>query len=184
MNKIYGVVIGTVTDLKDPKNLGRVKVQFPWLSGKSKPSDENSIQEDTKNNESYWTRIATTMTGANRGTWFMPEIDDEVLVAFEHGDPDHPYIVGFLWNGQDKPPRTDPKKRLIRSLNGHEIELYDPEVNLGDRGYIRLKDAHGNLIELANGRITVSSKSGVEIAAPSVVINGRPVALTAPGTPI
>jgi uncharacterized protein involved in type VI secretion and phage assembly len=169
VNKINGVVIGIVKDLDDPKKLGRIKITFPWLP---------------ETNKSFWARIATTMAGANRGTWFMPEKEDEVLVAFERGDPDHPYIIGFLWNGQDKPPRTDPKKRLIRSVNGHEIEMYDPDISDGDQGYIRLKDAQGNLIELANGRITIRSISGIEIMAPSVVINGRPVSLTAPGTPI
>ena len=169
MNKINGVVIGTVKSLDDPQQLGRIEVYFPWLS-------------DT--NKSHWARVATLMAGSGRGSWFMPEKDDEVLVAFEQGDTRFPYIVGFLWNGQDKPPRTDPHKRLIRSVNGHEIEIYDPNISSGDRGYIRLKDAHGNLIELANGRITISSKSGVEISAPSVAINGRPVALTIPGTPI
>jgi uncharacterized protein involved in type VI secretion and phage assembly len=161
MNKIDGVVIGTVKSLKDPKNLGRIKVHFPWLSDA---------------NKSHWARVATLMAGSGRGSWFMPEKDDEVLVAFEHGDTRFPYIVGFLWNGQDKPPRIDPQKRLIRSVNGHEIEIYDPDIKGGDRGYIRLKDAQGNQIELANGSISISSVGGITINAPNVVINGRPVA--------
>lgn len=158
MNKINGVVIGTVKSLDDPQQLGRIEVYFPWLS-------------DT--NKSHWARVATLMAGSGRGSWFMPEKDDEVLVAFEQGDTRFPYIVGFLWNGQDKPPRTDPHKRLIRSVNGHEIEIYDPDPVAGDRGYIRLKDAQGNQIELANGRISISSIGGITINAPSVVINGR-----------
>jgi uncharacterized protein involved in type VI secretion and phage assembly len=108
----------------------------------------------------------------------MPEIDDEALVAFEHGDFHHPFILGFLWNGADRPPTDDPKKRLIRSLNGHEIEIYDPGIAAGDRGYIRLKDAHGNEIELSNARITIRGVALIEIQAPIVMINGRPVAPT------
>jgi uncharacterized protein involved in type VI secretion and phage assembly len=161
MNKIDGVVIGTVKSLDDPQKLGRIEVYFPWLSDR---------------NKSHWARVATLMAGSGRGSWFMPEKDDEVLVAFEQGDTRFPYIVGFLWNGEDKPPRTDPQKRLIRSVNGHEIEIYDPGIKQGDRGYIRLKDAQGNQIELANGRISINSIGGIIINAPSVVINGRPVA--------
>lgn len=161
MNKINGVVVGIVKDFNDPEKLGRIKVNFPWLSG---------------NNSSQWARISTLMAGKGRGSWFMPEKEDEVLVTFDHGDVQHPYIIGFLWNGEDKPPITDPQRRLIRSVNGHEIEIYDPDISQGDQGYIRLKDAHGNLIELANGRISINSISFIEINAPRVVINGRPVA--------
>jgi uncharacterized protein involved in type VI secretion and phage assembly len=174
MNQMNGVVIGLVKDLNDPKKLGRIEVTFPWLS---------------ETNQTFWARIATTMTGANRGTWFMPEKGDEVLVAFEHGDPQHPYIVGFLWNGQDKPPKPldqaepNPHIRMIRSVNGHEIEIYDPDPAVsGENGYIRLKYANGKgkftqTIELTNRGISITSNSGIEIKAPSVVINNRPVSI-------
>lgn len=158
MAKINGVVVGVVKS--KPDNLGCIDVNFPWLSD---------------SNKSYKARVATLMAGPDRGSWFMPELEDEVLVAFEHGEVDHPYIIGFLWNGKDKPPRTDPKVRLIRSVNGHEIEIYDPVVSGGDKGYIRIKDAHGNIIELANARISITSVSVLEINAPQVVINKRPV---------
>jgi uncharacterized protein involved in type VI secretion and phage assembly len=172
MNKINGVVIGIVKDLDDPKKLGRIKITFPWLP---------------ETNQSFWARIATTMAGANRGTWFMPEKEDEVLVAFERGDPDHPYIIGFLWNGEDKPPKPidqsqpNPNIRMIRSVNGHEIEIYDPDTVVGgDNGYIRMKYANAqgkitNTVELTNRGISITSITGIEIKAPSVVINGRPV---------
>ena len=90
LQKIYGVVIGIVTNNQDPDKLGRVKVQFPWLSN-----------ED----ESFWARIASPMAGDKRGIYFLPEVDDEVLVVFEHGDMRFPYVIGALWNGQDSPPR-------------------------------------------------------------------------------
>src|SRR5687768_7153196 len=86
--RMYGVVIGIITNNKDPDKLGRVKVKFPWLS-------------DT--DESFWARTATPMAGNQRGMYFLPEVDDEVLVAFEHGDLRFPYIIGALWNGKDKP---------------------------------------------------------------------------------
>jgi phage baseplate assembly protein V len=164
MSKVYGVVVGLVIDVNDPSAAGRVKLSFPWL-------DESS--------QSNWARVATLMAGKERGSWFMPELGDEVLVAFEMGDMDHPYIVGFLWNGQDKPPKTDTKVRLLRTVNGHEIEFTDPEVAGGDKGHIQIKDAHGNVIELKNGLIKIQGVGTLQIDAPNVLIKGRPVAMTA-----
>ena len=86
--RILGVVTGVVTNNKDPDKLGRVKVRFPWLS-------------DT--DESWWARVASPMAGKDRGVFFLPEVDDEVLVAFEHGDPRFPYVIGALWNGSTPP---------------------------------------------------------------------------------
>jgi uncharacterized protein involved in type VI secretion and phage assembly len=161
MKRYPGVVIATVKSLDDPEGQGRIQLRFPWLS--------ESVQ-------SSWAPVAAPLAGKERGQFYMPEIDDEVLVAFEHGDFDHPFIIGFLWNGVDTPPTNDPHRRLIRSVNGHEIEIYDPAINAGDKGYIRLKDAHGNMIELANARITIRSVAAIDIQAPSVTINGRAVA--------
>jgi uncharacterized protein involved in type VI secretion and phage assembly len=161
VKKINGVVIGIVKSLDDPERHGKIKLQFPWLS---------------EVHRSAWAPVAAPMAGKKRGVFYMPELGDEVLVAFEHGDFDHPFIIGYLWNGVDTPPTNDPHRRLIHSVNGHEIEIYDPAISAGDKGYIRLKDAHGNTIELANGRISITSVSFVEINAPQVVINGRPVA--------
>lgn len=156
MNKINGVAVGTVVDVDAV--LARVRVRLPTLG-----------------EDSHWAPIATPMAGADRGIYCMPEVGDEVLLAFEQGAFDHPFVVGFLWNGMDAPPRNDAQRRVIRSVNGHEIELYDPGVSGGDKGYIRIKDAHGNFIELANARITIQSVAAINIQAPSVVINGRPV---------
>ena len=91
-SKIYGFVIGIVTNNQDPDGLCRVKVKFPWLS------DEV---------ESWWARCAQPMAGADRGTMLIPEIDDEVLIGFEHGDVRFPYVVGALHNGVDKPPKAN-----------------------------------------------------------------------------
>jgi uncharacterized protein involved in type VI secretion and phage assembly len=160
MSRLYGVVTGRVIDVKDPQGEGRVRLQFPWLPGQS---------------EGYWAPVATLMSGKERGSWFMPEIEDEVLVAFEQGDVNHPYVIGFLWNGKDQPPSTDTQSRLLRSVNGHEIELYDPDVKQGDKGFIRFQDANGNKVLLANAQISIESLGVVTIKAPSVIINGRPV---------
>jgi uncharacterized protein involved in type VI secretion and phage assembly len=166
MSQINGVVIGLVTNVQDPTQNGRIKVHFPWLDDQ---------------HETDWIRIATMMGGNGRGSFFMPEVNDEVLVAFDHGDVRFPYVVGFMWNGKDAPPSSDTRLRVIRSVNGHQIRLYDPVVSRGDQGYIQIKDAHGNLIELANARITIQSVGTLEIKANNIIINGRPVALaTAP----
>ena len=115
-SRFYGVALGVVTNNKDPDKLGRVKVKLPWM-------DEQA--------ESYWARIVSPMAGKERGFFFLPEVDDEVLVAFEHGDPEHPFVMGALWNGKDKPPldNADGKNdvRVIKSRSGHVIRLTDKQ---------------------------------------------------------
>ena len=112
--RLYGLVVGVVTNNKDPEQLGRVKVRFSWLS---------------EQDESNWARIASPMAGNGQGIYFLPEVEDEVLVAFEQGDVAFPYILGALWNGKDKPPVTneDGKNdvRVIKSRSGHVIRLTD-----------------------------------------------------------
>ena len=89
---VKGVAIATVTQNQDPDKLCRVKVRFPW--------HENST-------ESYWARLATPMAGDDRGLVAIPEVGDEVLVAFEREDLRFPYVLGGLWNGKEKPPRDN-----------------------------------------------------------------------------
>jgi uncharacterized protein involved in type VI secretion and phage assembly len=115
-SKVYGVVTAIVTNNKDEDGMGRVKVTYPWLA---------------ENDESHWARIATMMAGNDRGTYFIPEVDDEVLVAFEHGDIHFPYIIGSLWNGKDKVHETnaDGKNnlRVIKSRSGHKVIFDDTD---------------------------------------------------------
>jgi phage protein D len=113
-------VVGLVTNNTDPDGMGRVKVKFPWL-------------DDSE--ESWWARPATPMAGASRGMFFLPEVNDEVLVAFEHGDITRPFILGGLWNGQDAPPKTNTEvvgsskvnERILKTRAGHTISLDDTE---------------------------------------------------------
>lgn len=134
---IQGVAAGIVTDNKDPERLGRVKITFPW-------------RDDTE--ESYWARIATMMAGAGRGTYFLPEIGDEVLVAFEDGDIHYPFVLGALWNGEEKPPEdnADGKNdvRKIRSRSGHEITLNDSAAGKLE---IKTKGGHTILLDDSSG---------------------------------
>lgn len=112
--RINGVVPGIVTNTQDPETMGRIKVKFPWLSDTS---------------ETDWVRVACFMAGAERGAFFLPEVDDEVLVAFEHGNIERPYVIGSLWSSVDKPPElnSDGKNniKLYRSRSGHQITFSD-----------------------------------------------------------
>jgi uncharacterized protein involved in type VI secretion and phage assembly len=115
--RLAGVVIGIVTNIQDPDNLGRVRVKFPWLSD---------------DDESEWARVTTLMAGKERGSVFLPEVDDEVLVAFEHGDMRRPFVIGALWNGVDVPPPefiNDGKNniRMLKSRSGHIVKLDDTD---------------------------------------------------------
>lgn len=149
----YGVVIGVVTNNQDPEKLARVKVKFPWLSNAD---------------ESYWARIAAPMAGKDRGTFFLPEVDDEVLVVFEHGNLQFPYILGALWNGKDAPPATneDGKNnvRVIKSRSGHVIKLNDEE----GKETIEIIDKSKNnslVIDTAKNTITITTDKDITLSA-------------------
>ncbi|TFH40032.1 MAG: phage tail protein [ANME-2 cluster archaeon] len=164
-SKIYGVVSGIVINNQDPEKMGRVKVKIPRISG-----DE----------ESNWARIAAFMGGKDRGAYFLPEVEDEVLVAFEYGDINMPYIIGSLWNGKDKPPElnTDGKNniRIIKSRSGHIIKLDDTENN----EKIEIVDNTKKnmiIIEKNNNKISIISEKDIELSAPNgkVIINAKDI---------
>jgi uncharacterized protein involved in type VI secretion and phage assembly len=162
-SKIYGVVAGIVTNNKDPEGLGRVKVKIPRISG---------------DDESNWARIVAFMAGTKRGAFFLPEVDDEVLVAFEYGDINMPYVIGSLWNGKDKPPEKneDGKNniRIIRSRNGHVIKLDDTN---GEEKIEIVDKTEKNMIIITtkNNKISIKSDKDIEISAPNgnVTIEAR-----------
>ncbi|MCB9101764.1 MAG: phage tail protein [Anaerolineales bacterium] len=153
-SRIQGVVVGVVTNNQDPDGLGRVKVKFPWLS-----------EED----ESYWARLATPMAGEKCGLFFLPEVDDEVLLAFEHGDVRFPYIIGALWNGKDQPPvnNQDGKNnvRLIKSRSGHVIRLNDEDgketIEIVDKN-----EKNSITVDTATNTITVKADKDIMLSAP------------------
>ena len=124
-DRVYEPVIGLVTDNKDPDKLGRVQLKIPILSDR-----------DT----TWWAPIVMLGAGKNRGWFFIPEKDDEVLVLFEHGDINRPLIIGALWNGKDKPPDKNPggnPRRMIKSRAGSTITFDD------DGGKIVIEDGGG-----------------------------------------
>ncbi|MGI8856583.1 MAG: VgrG-related protein [Thermomicrobiales bacterium] len=151
-----GMMIGLVTDNQDPDGQGRVKVKFPALS-----SDHAST----------WAPVVVPGGGAERGIEFLPEVNDEVLVAFEQGDVHHPFVLGGLWNGVDGPPeRSDSiitngrvQKRIIRSRTGHTIILDDSDGG----GGITIQDKNGNKIVLdtASNALTIDVKGNASVKA-------------------
>jgi uncharacterized protein involved in type VI secretion and phage assembly len=142
MKTFPGVVIGIVKSLDDPQGEGRIQLQFPWLE---------------ESHRSAWAPVAVPLAGKSRGAFFMPEPEDEVLVAFEHGDFDHPFIIGFLWNGVDRPPESDPQNRIILTPGGHTLRFED-----GDNvKKIIIKSSSGHEISLDDtaGGQTISLKT-------------------------
>jgi uncharacterized protein involved in type VI secretion and phage assembly len=108
--KVYGVSLATVINNIDCTGEARVQLMLPFLPGFTP-----------------WARIASQMAGMARGFYFIPQIGDEVLVAFNHGDVREPYVIGACWNTVDRPPAllpTDPvNKRKIRTPLGHELSF-------------------------------------------------------------
>lgn len=156
--RFSGVVVGVVTRVDDPENRGRIQVRYPWIG-----SDDNST----------WASVAAPMAGAGRGMFFMPEVDDEVLLAFEHGDFAHAYVIGFMWNGVHEPPSPTPKQRMIESTNGHSLRLVDIPIGEGSKGALILHDGHGNAIAMSNTRMVIKCVGQLEIDAREVVIKGK-----------
>lgn len=167
-----GVWPAIVTNVKDPEKLGRVKVQIPWLS------DVEELD---------WLRVVTVGAGANRGFFVLPEVNDEVLVAFEGGDLRRGYVLGGLYNGKDRPPGADHvaasgkvDKRIIQTRSGHMLTLNDSDaapgielvtksgklkVTLDDKGTVFKLESGKDVIIDAKGNVTIKSVGNVEIAA-------------------
>ena len=151
VRRIDGVTGGIVTNNQDPEGLGRVKIKFPWLSD---------------DNETDWVRIATLMTGGERGSFFLPEVGDEVLVAFEHGDINHPVVIGALWNGVDKPPEANSDGRnnirKIKSRSGHEIIFNDDDTAMQEKIEIHTNSGHKIVLDDSVGqeKIEIVDKTG------------------------
>lgn len=183
--QFLGVATAIVTNNTDSEGFGRVKVKFPWLA------------DDV---ESAWARLATLDAGGGgRGSAFVPEVNDEVLVAFEHGDFRRPYVIGSLWNGIDMPPPNLVKsgevvERGFRSRTGHRLIFNDD----ASAGFVEIVTAKGHTIRIDDQRekvvvnvgqstiemtgtgdvvikattITLDAQASVEIKAPTVKVNG------------
>lgn len=140
--RFYGVAAGIVTDNQDPDKLGRVRVKLPWL--------DDSIQ-------TCWARVATPLAGKEYGAYFLPEPDTEVLLAFEHGRPDRPYIIGALWSGERAPPIGNDKakdQRILQTKAGLQLIFDDAKETVT----ITNKDAKASLeVNVKDGKITLKA---------------------------
>ncbi|KRA60336.1 type IV secretion protein Rhs [Caulobacter sp. Root655] len=181
----YGVAPAQVLDIQDPDNQGRVKVALPWA-----PDSGGGRYE-------AWARMATLFAGKDRGSWFIPDVDDEVLVAFEHGDPRRPYVLGGLWNGKDAPPESmasGNNKKVIRSRNGVKITFDDQDgqekliletpggqsVTLKDGpGAVEIVDSNGNSIKLEAAGVTITASAKVTVNASQVAVSAGMVTVDA-----
>jgi len=179
---IFGVAVAQVIDNIDSLSLGRVQLSLPWL-----PDFEP------------WARVAVLSAGSGRGTWFIPQVGDEVLVAFEHGDVRQPYVIGSLWNGTDSPPADSPTdsvaRRIIKTPAGHEIELDDVEQSITITSSseqtvtitpdkIELSAGSGAAVVTLEtaGTITLKAAVKIELQAPDVTISGTNLELSGDAT--
>ncbi|MGH3753836.1 MAG: VgrG-related protein [Pseudonocardiaceae bacterium] len=163
-----GLVTAIVTDARDPRKLGRVKLTFPWLA------DDYA---------SGWARTVQVGAGQNRGAMILPEVGDEVLVGFEQGDFDSPYVLGGLYNGADVPASGSYElidansgqingRRLV-SRTGHRLELAETpgaangvRLVTGDGKNSLELDSKGTKVTLhSDGTVLIEAKRGMTIDA-------------------
>ncbi|MBE2222492.1 MAG: hypothetical protein IAF02_13175 [Anaerolineae bacterium] len=154
--KFDGVMVGRVINNLDPMALGRVQVQLPSI-------DSLDL--------SPWARVAVLMAGPTYGTYFIPDIGTEVLVAFEHGDPSAPYVIGGLWNAMSPPPLPSPipQIRLIRTPLGNQIMFTEAPPTI--------------TIMTPQGQTILMSPAGIQITTGANLINMTPDGVTITGTP-
>jgi phage protein D/phage baseplate assembly protein gpV len=163
-----GVVTAVVTNTDDPKDWGRVKLKFPWM---------------TEDAESDWARVLGAGAGPEAGLYVMPEVGDEVLVAFAHGDFGQPFVLGGLWNGKCAlPPEAaaaaageKPLVRTWHSRTGHRLAMYD---DAEDRIELVTAGGHQLILDDANGTITLTSKDGQAVTLED---GGRKITLKSGG---
>ena len=183
----YGVYSAIVRDNDDPENIGRIKVLLTWV-----PDSAGIVGLEKGQQYECWARLTTFMAGEARGAWVIPEINDEVLVAFEGGHPGRPCVLGSLWNGRDVPPTAMDSQRennvkLLKSRSGVELKINDGNgdeyvqiqtpggrsLKLSDyaSGSIKIEDNRGNCIQLDSNGVALSSSATVRLDAGTIELN-------------
>lgn len=186
--RYYGVAEALVVDVEDPEREGRVRLQYPWF-------DDRTVSD--------WCRVRQLYAGGGYGTFFVPEVGDEVLVAFVHGDMRLPIVLGGLYNGQDKPSThraADRDEKVVRTRGGHELLFDDRDgerrlhlktpgghtLELDDKGRkATLESAGGHKVTLDDGgsKVTVETAGGqtlvLDAASGKVTASGVTVTLDA-----
>ena len=152
--RLMGLVPAVVKQVDDSRGQARVLVDFPWVDD----ADSNQAR--------VWARLSTMMAGANRGTYFVPEPGDEVIVGFVHGDPRFPIVLGALWNGADAPPETMDAAgkndvRSVTSRSGHQLRFVDAAG--GERIELLSQGGHRVVLDDADRSITIEASNGAVI---------------------
>jgi len=172
--RFYGVTVGQVINLADPMFMGRVQVRMPSL---------DSLDPIA------WARVATPMAGATSGAYFIPNVGDEVLLAFEHGDVNAPYIIGSLWNASAPPPLPNPlpQIRAIRTLAGNQLVFTEtpPSVTIqtGPTPPVSLPTPPSptgphTTVVLSSTGVQIASPAGVKILSGPMVVDISPTGTT------
>jgi uncharacterized protein involved in type VI secretion and phage assembly len=177
MAALQGVYSASVLDNRDPERLGRVQVAVPAV-----------------NPRGIWARVATMMAGPHRGTWFIPEVGDEVLVAFEGAEQRAAYVIGSLWNAKARPPEDDAVNvKSIRSRSGVTVRIQEGKTTSlvvetpgGQRltlqdgpGSVRVADDNGNAVTLDAAGVTVTASAKVTVTASAVDVTASQVTVNA-----
>lgn len=179
--KFYGVVTGTVKNVDDPMMLGRVQVELPFVDA---------------SDSSPWARVVTPMAGMLAGQYMLPNKDDEVLVAFEHGDLRAPYVIGALWSVLALPPLESPESqiRAIRTRGGNQfviqenpatVTLQNGPTPTGVLPAPTTPTAEYNTIELGSGGVKIDSATSVKIevgASTSITVSTTGVMISVGST--
>jgi uncharacterized protein involved in type VI secretion and phage assembly len=177
MNELCGFAPGIVVDNFDPENSGRVKVRLAGANGRGAEGHE------------VWARVSTLTAGDRRGTWLLPEVDDEVLVAFQSGEAEQHYVIGSLWSKRNSPPATNNNHnatKLLRLRSGLQITLSEKRgrdsftietpqgqklaLHDGPDG-IEISDSSGNRVRLDGASITINAPAKVVINASTAEVN-------------
>lgn len=180
---LSGVAVAVVLNNTDPTNQGRVKLQLPWL-----PEVEP------------WARIAAVFGGNKSGMYFMPQVGDEVLVAFHHGDVREPYVLGSLWSTKYAPtptksPEDSKNRRVIHTPAGHEVEFLEKEKSITvttvsgmvirmvpEQIDVSTTDGTAKITLEKSGKISISASSEIEMKAPKVTLDATNLKLNGSAT--
>ncbi|TCN32777.1 hypothetical protein EV644_12429 [Kribbella orskensis] len=172
----FGVYPAVVTDLVDPDRLGRIEVRFPWLGG------------DGDRDVRAWATLCSPYADGQQGLEILPEVDSQVVVAFEAGNVRRPYIVGAAWNGQAQLPHAADRANNVRQLrtrSGSRLEFDDApaakvrlrmvsghEVVLDDAAQeVTVRHAMGCTVRLTATSVDITANASVNVTAPMVKVD-------------
>jgi uncharacterized protein involved in type VI secretion and phage assembly len=175
---LQAAYLAQVVSLDDPESLNRVQVRLI------------AFDDCTNQDAPLWARVVCPFAGADRGAFLMPDVDDEVLVVFQNGDPSYPLVLGGLWNGASASPENlsggQNRYKVIRSKNGVKLTLDDQQgqeafivetpggqkVTLKDGpGTVTAEDSNGNSVKFESSGITITASAKVTVSAPKVDVS-------------